>query len=315
MVSVLLLGVVVAYAGLGQIIEQVRNADWLPFLGAVALMAVATGIGGVRWRLLLDAAEIEVSRLRAVGIFAAALFLNNVLPTSVGGDAVRTWVAGRQSRRLARATAATIVDKGTGVLCLFLVAWIALGVNAEEVPSSLIRVLLWTSLALVVVIAAVPALAAGARPVVRRFPQVLSAVRDARDAVRTWAGSGRLAGWLLLSGLVYQAIAVLALVLVARTVDVELSFALAAVCAAIVIVAMLVPISIGGLGVREAGFVALLAEAGIGAPEATAISLLSVAAILLATAAIVGAVGAHRLYSRRAWRRSPSRSPSPERHG
>ena len=307
-------GVVVAYAGLGEIVEQVRSADWLPFLGAVALMAAATGIGGLRWRLLLEAAQIEISRVRAIGVFAASLFLNNVLPTSVGGDAVRTWVAGRRSRRLARATAATIVDKGTGVLCLFLIAWLALVLDDEEVPSSLIRVLFWTSVALVVGTAAVAALAAGARPVARRFPQGMNAVRDARDASRTWARSGRLAGWLLVSGLAYQAIAVLALVLVAKTVDVELSFALAAVSAAIVIVAMLVPISIGGLGVREAGFVALLAEAGIGAAEATAISLLSVAAILLATAAIVGALGARRLYLRHAWKRALSSAASPERN-
>jgi hypothetical protein len=46
---------------------------------------------------------------------------------------------------------------------------------------------------------------------------------------------------------------------------------------------MLVPISIGGFGVREAGFVILLGEAGISATDATLLSLLSAMVIVLAS--------------------------------
>jgi glycosyltransferase 2 family protein len=79
------------------------------------------------------------------------------------------------------------------------------------------------------------------------------------------------------------------LVLVAKIIGVELRFALAAVSAAIVLVATLIPVSVGGLGIREGGFVLLLGEAGIDAADATLLSLLSAITVLLASLAIVGA--------------------------
>jgi hypothetical protein len=43
------------------------------------------------------------------------------------------------------------------------------------------------------------------------------------------------------------------------------------------------PISVGGFGVREGSFVALLAEAGVSSSDATLLSLLSAAAMALAS--------------------------------
>jgi glycosyltransferase 2 family protein len=90
---------------------------------------------------------------------------------------------------------------------------------------------------------------------------------------------------------------VVALILVAKTLGLELSFALAAVTASIVLVAILIPVSVGGLGIREGGFVLLLGEAGIDAADATLVSLLGAAAVLLSSA---GVAAAAYLYD--AWR-------------
>jgi hypothetical protein len=93
--------------------------------------------------------------------------------------------------------------------------------------------------------------------------------------------------------------------LVGKTVGVELSFALAAVSAAVVLVAMLIPVSIGGLGVREGGFVLLLSQADIGGAKATTISLLSAGVILLGGAAVVGVTAVRDLLRVRATRTRP----------
>jgi uncharacterized membrane protein YbhN (UPF0104 family) len=114
-------------------------------------------------------------------------------------------------------------------------------------------------------------------------------LRDTWLTLKTWGRSPRTIVLVLVLGFAYQVLTVLVLTMVGRTVGVELSFALAAVSTAIVLVAMLVPISIGGLGVREGGYVLLLGKAGIDAADATSLSLLSVVAIILAGAAVVGA--------------------------
>ena len=311
LVSAALLGAVVVYVDIDELARAVRDGQWGWFAAALALMAVAAVPGAARWRLILQKAEIEVSAIRAVKTFAASLFLNNVLPTSVGGDAARAWSVGRESGRLLRAALATFVDRATAVGCLFLLAWAALAVDAEDVPDVLVGVLLWITVSLAAVTAAAALAAVGVRPIIRRIPgRLATMIREAWATLRVWARSRNLIGWLLVLGLVYQVLAVLALILVGRAVGVDLSFSLAAVTAAIVVVAMLIPISVGGLGVREGGFVLLLGEAGIDGAEATLVSLLSAAAILLASAAVVGLIALSETITREARARSMPREPS-----
>jgi glycosyltransferase 2 family protein len=291
--------------------RAVRNGEWGWFAAAIALMAVATAPGAARWRLILRGAEIEITQIRALKTFSSSLLLNNVLPTSIGGDAARAWSVGRDSGRLLRAALATVVDRATAVACLFVLAWTALAVDAEAVPDVLVGVLLWISVGLAVLAAVAALVAAGMRPVVRRIPpRIATMIREAWATLRVWGRAPDLIGWLGVLGLLYQLLAVLALILVGRAVGVDLSFSLAAVTAAIVVVAMLVPISIGGLGIREGGFVLLLGEAGVDGADATLISLLSAAAIALASAAMVGFAVLYETAVRETRARSLPREPS-----
>jgi glycosyltransferase 2 family protein len=311
LVSAVLLGAVFVYVDVDDLARAVRNGEWGWFAAAIALMAVATAPGAARWRLILRRAEIEISPIRAMKTFSSALFLNNVLPTSVGGDAARAWSVGRDTGRLLRAALATVVDRASAVACLFVLAWAALAVDAGEVPDVLVGVLLWISVGLAALAAVAALAAAGMRPVVRRIPPRLAImIREAWATLRVWGRSPNLIGWLLVLGLLYQLLAVLALILVGRAVGVDLSFSLAAVTAAIVVVAMLVPISIGGLGIREGGFVLLLGEAGVDGADATLISLLSAATIALASAAMVGFAALYEIAVRETRTRSLPREPS-----
>ena len=90
-------------------------------------------------------------------------------------------------------------------------------------------------------------------------------IREAWATFRVWARSGRLIGWLSGSGCCTRGSRCSLWCASARPLAVDLSFTLAAVTAAIVVVATLIPVSIGGLGIREGGFVLLLGEAGIDA--------------------------------------------------
>jgi hypothetical protein len=135
-------------------------------------------------------------------------------------------------------------------------------------------------------------------------------IRETWATLRIWGGSTRLISGLLALGILYQALAVAALVLVARAVTLDLSFALAAASAAIVVVAMLVPISIGGLGVREGGFVLLLGEAGINGADATVVSLLSAALIVVAGGAVMALALAAEMRAPRPKARAVPRQPS-----
>jgi glycosyltransferase 2 family protein len=288
LVSALLLGVVLAYADVGEMWHAVRDGDWRWFVAAIALMTVVVVTGGIRWRVLLEGAEITVPRLRASRVFGTSLILNNLLPTSVGGDAVRAWLVGKESGRLLKAATATIVDRATSVGCLFVVAWAALALDPGGVPTSLVGALGWVTAGLVGAAVVAALAAAGVRPILHRLPErVAVMIRDAWGTLRVWASSTKLIVSLVGFGLAYQVLAVLSFVAVGNTVGVDLSFTLAAVSVSIVIVAMLIPVSIGGLGVREGAFVLVLGQADVSVAQATLLSLLGVAVIVLGSAIVI----------------------------
>jgi hypothetical protein len=300
LLSVALLGAVLVYADLGEVAAAVRDGDWRWFAAGLAVMALAVVLGGLRWWLLLEGAGIEASPVRAVRAFAASLVLNLVLPTAVAGDAVRIWVVGRESGRLLGAAAATVVDKLTALVCLFGLGWAAYAFDRDAVPHSLVVVYAWLTAGLIAAFAVAALAAAGVRPVLHRFPEGLAAMaRETWRLIRIWAASRKLVASLVGLGVAYQVLAVLALVLVGETLGLELPFALAAVCAAVVLVAVLIPVSVGGLGIREGGFVLLLGEASIDPADATLVSLLSAGAVLIASAGVAGAL---YLYALRAGR-------------
>ena len=248
-------------------------------------MAVAVVVGALRWWLLLEGAGIHVPARHAVRPFAASLVLNLLLPTAVAGDVVRTWVIGKDRGRLLGAAAATLVDKVTALTCLFVVGWAAYALDPSAVPDSLVVVFAWVSAGLLAALVIAALAAAGVRPILHRLPERFAVM--ARESWRMLSSGQAPEARRLDSrpGIAYQVLAVIALILVGKTLGLELAFALAAVCAAIVVVATLIPVSVGGLGIREGGFVLLLGEAGIDAADATLISLLGAAVVLIASAA------------------------------
>jgi glycosyltransferase 2 family protein len=251
------------------------------------VMAAAVVIGSIRWWILLAGAGIHIAASASLRPFAGALLLNNVLPTAVGGDALRVLVVGRKHGRLVGAAAATIVDRISAIVCLFAVAWVALILDPEAVPREVIVIFPWVTVGLLAVLVGAGLAAAGVRPLLHRLPSRLAAMlHNVAGMLRVWASPGMVAAASGL-GILYQVTAVVALIFVGKTVGVDLPFALAAVSAAIVVVAILAPISIGGFGVREGGFVILLGQAGIAGADAAAISLLGAVVIMLSSAAVV----------------------------
>lgn len=87
----------------------------------------------------------------------------------------------------------------------------------------------------------------------------------------------------LLLGLLFQGLGVLAAWLIGRSIGLSVPVSALVTTLPLVITLSFLPLSIGGLGVREGGFVVLLGQAGVSANEATVFSLLNGLAFALAS--------------------------------
>ena len=283
-VTLALLGALAAWIDWGQFFSRLEKGHWQLFAVAVLVVEVALVIGGLRWHVFLRAGEVQTTVPQTLRAYGIGMFANNFLPTGFGGDAARAVVIAPAAPSMARAVASVVVDRITALACLVIVAWLAVAVAPDDVPGSLVGLL--GAMTLVGV-----ALALALTLVARRgrLPGAGTFRRLNRPLAEMWkAVGGRKAARSVLArttllGLLYQGMMVLASWILARAIDLDLSFSLLAVVSPLVIVATLIPISIAGFGVREGGYVALLATAGVSAPDATLLSLLSVAALAIAT--------------------------------
>lgn len=284
-VTLALLGVVAVRIDWRQMEERLRHGHPLDFLAAVALVLVALVIGAYRWWWLLRAADVKLGVGRLTRVYAVSTFSGTFLPTTLGSDVTRALLVTRRGSTLTRVATTIFVDRLGGLAGLLGMAWIAFAFQSATVPAGARVFLVWVTGAVIVgSLVGVLAVFRGSRLGRAVMPQrLMSIARQSRWLLHKYAHDPALLLMLVVSSLIYQALISLQLVMLASAIDVHLSLATAAVTLALVTIVTLIPISIGGFGVREGTYVVLLGGASIGATDATLISVLSVATLFLAS--------------------------------
>lgn len=107
---------------LAQVIDQI---DWL-FMGisfAVTLVMVIASCA--KWKLILDLKKKDLSFWQLFKIYLIGYFFSNILPSTVGGDVVRSYYAGNLIKSQSFAAVSVFVERFSGVFCLFVLVAVA----------------------------------------------------------------------------------------------------------------------------------------------------------------------------------------------
>jgi glycosyltransferase 2 family protein len=261
-------------------LDVLASADPWYFLAAVALMTVTLWPMAWRWQWLLRAKGIEDS----VGWLTRSYFVSyaagQVLPTSVGGDAVRIFETMRRHPGNGGPVAASVLLEralgGAATVALAAVGFV-LAFGTYDVGAYL-----WVELVFVVgtIVAGVLVFSHRAGQLLAKGRPLLAPFRLDRIAGELWAAlhayrrnAGLLIGVFALT-LGLQAFRVLAIWCSGKAVGVDLSPRVYYVMGPLLFLVMLVPFTINGLAVREAFFVSFLGNLGVGADEAFAAGFL-----------------------------------------
>ena len=275
-------------AEIGRGLAGVR-LPWI--LVAFALNAVGLLISAYRWQILGRAHGDEMPLLFLAKSHLVGLFFSQFLPTSFGGDIVRIWDGSRYSRSLLKSSAIVAVERGTGLAVLFLFALVASLFRIEmarDIP------FIWVSLALGA--GGLAVVAFFLLPVSGRWLKLLPArgwLGRAREKVLEFRShvlqyARRPAPFLLATAwaIVLQINVVVFYYLIGLAFGLKIPFLDYFIIIPIVLLVQVVPVTINGLGLREAAYVALFASYGITAGTAVSFSVIDVALRLVV--AVVG---------------------------
>jgi uncharacterized membrane protein YbhN (UPF0104 family) len=275
--SLVVLIVVLRRAHLSSL-EVTWEASTVAWLGA-ALVVTFAGVllSAVRWQRVLSALGLTVRIPTLVRHHLAGLFVSSFLPSTVGGDVLRVSRLSAANGEAPRTFASVVLERLTGWLVLPVITLVALGVNpglfgADKNTRFALLIALSTLVLLALVLWAVGHPKLGGRLSSnagwRRFA---GAVYLGIDRLRRRPGD---ALSVLASGFAYQLAVVLAAFLAAEALGLHLGpTALLAFVPAVAIVQVL-PITVGGLGVREGAFALFLVPLGVPEEKALALGLL-----------------------------------------
>ncbi len=288
-VKLLLSIAVLVYIARGLDLQQLRShlvsVDPFLFVLALTLIFFQTFVLNGRWELIMRALGVSLDWLAGWRILMISLWFNQVLPSSVGGDAVRIWLLRQRGVHWPEAVKGVAADRFTALIGLIVLMVAGLPFLTSRVfnPAAILAI---GGLTLAGVAGTTILLT------LDRLPKRLVA----HPAIASFVRFGALVRFLLLqsksrallfgSALLIHLVTAAACYALARGVGAQLSVTDAGVLIPPVVLLTAVPISISGWGVREGAMVACLGLAGVPSEQALSVSLL-----LGAISVIIGLVG------------------------
>ncbi|MFA6265794.1 MAG: lysylphosphatidylglycerol synthase transmembrane domain-containing protein [Pseudolabrys sp.] len=285
-ISVLLLYVSLRSVNLAALGERLSrlNASWI--FAALGILAAQIFLLATRWRLIAMGCGIAPRFSTILRISFIATFFNQVLPSTVGGDAARIWMLAREDGGWAAAAYSVLIDRVAGIFALTLIVFLCLPWTLGLVQDPLARTVL-ILIGCGAIAGAFIFLVIGRirwKPLLHWAP-TRHLVEVSKIAWRI-CGSWRAIAAIGAISFAVHLMTILAAWCMVQSVSASASLALLLFLVPPVILIATVPVSIAGWGVREGSMIVAFSYAGLPQGDGLIVSVL-----IGLTAFAIGAIG------------------------
>ena len=266
--------------GVATLFESVSKVPEQTIILAAILAALQALLASTRWRLILRYLGVAIAFVRSVQIYWIGMFATALLPGGVAGDGLRIWMLVRSGTELAPSVNSVLLDRLAALAGLMLLVAVGLPFADDRIAPMQTRL----TVAVVLLIGLAAAFAIGLWV---RIPQYWLRFRAMRAAMtflvdfRTLCKSSLHAFDLIALSMLSFILVLLAVFALFRSLGASVGVIETITLGSLVVLAVTLPISLGGWGLREGAMVGLFGI--IGVPPATSLAV-SIVLGLLATA-------------------------------
>lgn len=253
--------------------RQMASADPLWLIIAVILGGAVIPMAAIRWRLVTQAIREPVSTRDAMSITTIGWFFNQTLPSTIGGDAVRVYLAYRTGITKTGAIHGILLDRLMGLFVVLAMATLFL---APLLAGLTVDFQKWFLIAFIVagyggyaVLFLISGGFAGRLDNLHLGRLVRALSRDARATLLTLSPGIVI----LVISVILQIVQIASVYIIAVALGIEVSFAAIMIAVPAVLLISSLPVSLAGWGVREQSMVLALGAMGVAATDALAISV------------------------------------------
>jgi len=277
LISAGLIGYFLSRIHIERFLQTFASANLAYIALALGVYLVAQGIAAVRWATLARPLGIKTPFKDLIQYYLIGMFFNLFAPSTVGGDVTRVYYLVKDEEAQAKgrpvttlhAAMSVLMDRAIGMVVLVWLGALALLLFPNyAVPQTARTATFLLALGLLV--------GALLTPVLKRFlpedgHQIAVKLRLALRSYRLHWGALLIAALLSLTVHLIQA---WMHTVMGRALDLEVPFSFCLIVYPLVGTFAAIPISLNGLGLREGGYIFLLAVIGIGTEQGIAFGLL-----------------------------------------
>jgi glycosyltransferase 2 family protein len=254
------------------------GAAWPWVLAACLLVVLDRMLNATRWLALLAPVSRKPPAATIIRIFFVSTFVGTFLPSTVGSDAVRAWSVTQDGVSSPEAIASVVLDRLLGVTSIVLSAGVGLLLLPRVLAGGrLLRA--FAGLAAVCGLALAVIFSTRVDDVLRRhlgsWPErVRRPLGRLLDALQAYRSERRLLAGVLLASLGVQALRILLAWMLGQSLALGLPLSTYVALVPVMVLVMLLPVTINGLGTGQLAFVWGFRQVGVSVPAAFALSVL-----------------------------------------
>jgi hypothetical protein len=239
-----------------------------------------------RWQMLLKAASLNLPFKRVIISFAAGIFFSLFLPSSIGGDFMRSLDLAVFTKKPRQVIATVLLDRLSGYVGLVILTLLAVffGWSLIRDPSVVISVSILIALLIAVLLILFNKFVYSK---INKFlhssgaGRIREAITNLHREIHYFRNNKKVMLNNVILSTVIQAIAPLTFYMIALAIGIKIKLVYFFIFLPIIGAITLLPISIGGLGLRDAMTVFFFAKVGVVKDLAFAMSLISFLFILI----------------------------------
>lgn len=274
--------------GLDSILQQLAAANWTFAVIGIGMFSLSNALGSLQWYILLRSQHIDISYRSVLSFYHVGLFFNNFLLGYVGGDAFRIWDISKKANDTTAAFSTVLFDRFVGFFALTSLAmiisliWLQMLTSIKTVYFIAVVLGAWLfGLYLLFNERAARIMVNVFRPFLPRI--VLEKSRNVYMAINRFRHKKRLMVRVFFIATIVQAMRVMVHYWAALAVGVNEKLLYFFIFIPIIAMAASLPISLGGIGVREQSGVSLFTGVGVAASKVVSFEFLAYLIAIIAT--------------------------------
>lgn len=277
-VSFVVIAIIIAKIDWNVATEHLRNANAFLILLTIIIALFIRYLMAFKWNVLLKVNDLNVSVWNLIKVIMIGSFLGMFLPSSLSTDVIRGYYLSKENTSKLHITSSIVIDRLLGILSLFVFGIIGVYISNNLLSKLNLGSVLFLGTTFVLLVF----LVFFNKRLLQKFndffegknSKVQSIIKKSYNTLSEFNNHPKTLLVSFLASLSVQFLRIVRFYLIALAINVDIPFIYFVIVVPTIMIALMIPISLGGLGVKEGTAISLLILLGVAHNDAIVLILI-----------------------------------------